>query len=360
MPYTMPYTTPQYDPNQVYGRPTVNPFLDTGDLAASNQGFSPGDVFTNAVYGFDPQAHWMEEGKFEKWLKIAAILAMTGGAGYAALAGAGSGAGTAAGASTAAQAAAPATYTAAAAPSTAAATGGLMGTAGIGPGMAGVGGTATTVGGSALTGGATLGTAGTAGSLGTAGAVGGSGVTAGQLAGHAAGNAGKTAAASSALNTYSPYLQMAGAGLQAYQQHVDNQAARELQKQMAAANLALNEPRMQQWRQGQAMMSEILPQIRNYHVTPPSDLARFTPTLSGGARVPEQGFSPSTLSFFTPEARMAAEQNYYKMTTPITQTGTPDLSALGYGGPGVSSRRQATRTALDPRTSGNPRARGGQ
>jgi hypothetical protein len=92
-----------------------------------------------------------------------------------------------------------------------------------------------------------------------------------------------------------------------------------LQRQKELALQTANQvPQRQDWRQRQALMSAMLPGARNYQVTPPGDLARFTPQMSGGLRIPEGGFDQSTLDR---AGSVASGGNY----------STPDYGRAGYG-----------------------------
>jgi hypothetical protein len=92
-------------------------------------------------------------------------------------------------------------------------------------------------------------------------------------------------------------------------------------------------PSRQDWRQRQALLAAILPNARNYSVTPPGDLSRFTPQISGGMRIPEGGFDASTLSFFSPEARVGAEADLDRAAATASggNYSTPNYSRAGYG-----------------------------
>ncbi len=107
-----------------------------------------------------------------------------------------------------------------------------------------------------------------------------------------------------------------------------------LQRQKELALQTANQvPQRQDWRQRQALMSAMLPGARNYQVTPPGDLARFTPQLSGGLRIPDGGFDQSTLAFFSPQARAGAEADLDRAGSTASggNYSTPDYSRSGYG-----------------------------
>jgi hypothetical protein len=99
-------------------------------------------------------------------------------------------------------------------------------------------------------------------------------------------------------------------------------------------------PTRQDWRQRQAMMADIMPGLRNVSVQAPGDLGRFVPQISGGLRIPEGGFSPEALAFFSPEARVNAEADLDRAGARASggQAPTPNYSQVGYGmagqGPG--------------------------
>jgi hypothetical protein len=104
------------------------------------------------------------------------------------------------------------------------------------------------------------------------------------------------------------------------------------QKELALQT-ATQAPARQDWRQQQALMAAVLPGLRNYQVTPPGDLARFTPQMSGGMRIPEGGFDAQTLAFFSPQARAGAEADLDRAGA-LASGGnytTPDYGRAGYG-----------------------------
>jgi hypothetical protein len=108
----------------------------------------------------------------------------------------------------------------------------------------------------------------------------------------------------------------------------------QLQRQKELAlQTATQAPARQDWRQHQALLAAMLPGARNYSVTPPGDLARFTPQLSGGLRIPEGGFDQQTLAFFSPGARAGAEADLDRAGALAAggNYSTPDYGRAGYG-----------------------------
>jgi hypothetical protein len=101
-------------------------------------------------------------------------------------------------------------------------------------------------------------------------------------------------------------------------------------------------PTRQNWRQGQALMADILPQARNFQVTPPMDLGRFMPQMSGGLRLPEGGLSPEALSFYSPQSRLAAEMDLDRNAAVASggRYATPDYALAGYGPQGLQASQQ--------------------
>lgn len=94
--------------------------------------------------------------------------------------------------------------------------------------------------------------------------------------------------------------------------------------------LAASDPsKVQEWRQKQAVKAALLPGIRNFQATPPAHLQPYAGQVSGGIRIPEGGFGQDVLSFYSPEARMAAEEQYWKAASPFIAP--PNLNASGYG-----------------------------
>jgi hypothetical protein len=91
--------------------------------------------------------------------------------------------------------------------------------------------------------------------------------------------------------------------------------------------------KIQNWRQQQAVLGALMPQFRNVSIAAPSGMESYKPTISGGARLPEGGFSAADLAAFTPNARLEAENTYWENAAPFLQS-TPNLSAVGYGGTG--------------------------
>ena len=97
----------------------------------------------------------------------------------------------------------------------------------------------------------------------------------------------------------------------------------------------------QRSRQQQALMAAILPGLRNAAVSSNiPGMNQFMPQVSGGLRIPEGGFDPSTLSFFSPESRAASEGQYWRQAAPFTPP--PDLSKVGYGAAGQGATDAAS------------------
>lgn len=123
----------------------------------------------------------------------------------------------------------------------------------------------------------------------------------------------------------------------------------QLQRQRELALQAQTQtPSRQDWRQRQALLAAMLPNARNYSVTPPGDLARFTPQMSGGLRIPEGGFDQSTLAFFSPEARVGAEADLDRSAA-LASGGNhqvPNYSRSGYGS-AAGNLQQETQSYAD-------------
>ncbi len=127
-----------------------------------------------------------------------------------------------------------------------------------------------------------------------------------------------------------------------------NQGQRQNEQGLNVQQMA---PSRQDWRQRQAMMADILPGLRNAQVTPPGDLGRFTPQISGGMRIPEGGFSPQALQFFSPEARASAEADLDRAGALASggRAPTPDYRAAGYGMAGAGPGQDVTNYAAQIR-----------
>jgi len=63
------------------------------------------------------------------------------------------------------------------------------------------------------------------------------------------------------------------------------------------------------WRQNMAMRNAIAPNIRNFSVSTPGPLQGYRPNITGGMRLPENGFGPDTLKFFSENAMLEGEKD---------------------------------------------------
>lgn len=109
--------------------------------------------------------------------------------------------------------------------------------------------------------------------------------------------------------------------------------ARMLAERQAAFQGATTAPSRQNWRQSQALAADILPGLRNVQVQAPGNLQRFMPQISGGLRLPEGGLSQQALAFYSPEARLGAEQDLDRATSIASggRMAAPDYGTVGYG-----------------------------
>lgn len=98
----------------------------------------------------------------------------------------------------------------------------------------------------------------------------------------------------------------------------------------------------QRARQRNAVMSALIGGARNYSVKPPDDIASSMPEISGGIRLPEGGFGPDVMNFFSPSARAGAEGQFWGAAGRAAPgTATPNLNAVGYGTAGDAPTRTA-------------------
>lgn len=113
--------------------------------------------------------------------------------------------------------------------------------------------------------------------------------------------------------------------------------SRMLQEKQMGLQAAQAAPQRQDWRQRQALLAAILPELQNYNVQAPGNLARYQPQMSGGFRLPEGGIPQEALQFFSPQARLAAEQSFDKQAALSSggRTIAPDYANAGYGAMGV-------------------------
>lgn len=114
------------------------------------------------------------------------------------------------------------------------------------------------------------------------------------------------------------------------------------------------------WRQNQAVMNAMMPGMRNFEVQAPAGMEAYVPQTSGGLRIPEGGFSPETLKFFSDSAMLAGEEDL-DMAGAVASSGrqsTPNYAAA-YGGNGsnASSRVSTASAALRAQDEANARRR---
>jgi hypothetical protein len=108
--------------------------------------------------------------------------------------------------------------------------------------------------------------------------------------------------------------------------------------------VGLNDPsKIQNWRQSQAVKSALMPGIRQPTFATPANLQGRVPTMQGGFQIPTGGFSPETLAFFSPDARMSAEQSYWQAAAPFTAP--PDFTQVGYGNGATATNANASMQA---------------
>lgn len=121
----------------------------------------------------------------------------------------------------------------------------------------------------------------------------------------------------------------------------------ELDRQQSQANAGLQSTQLdplaqQRSRQRAAVMAALVGGARNYDVKPPSDIASSMPEISGGIRLPEGGFGPDVMSFFSPSARAGAEADFASARARVAPTsGVTDLSQVGYGAAGAAGTANA-------------------
>jgi hypothetical protein len=109
--------------------------------------------------------------------------------------------------------------------------------------------------------------------------------------------------------------------------------SRMLQERQMALQASQAAPERQNWRQSQALLSAILPELQNASVQAPGNLQRYVPQMSGGFRLPEGGIPQEALQFFSPQARLSAEQSFDKQAAMSSggRTVAPDYAGAGYG-----------------------------
>lgn len=121
--------------------------------------------------------------------------------------------------------------------------------------------------------------------------------------------------------------------LNAYLGMYGQQASQGYQRDVQGLNaMQMNPLAQQQARQQMALRAAILPELRNPTTTLPRGLQGYAGQLQGGFRIPEGGFGPETLRYFSPEANAAAEGHFWQAAAPFVRP--PDLTQLGYGAAG--------------------------
>lgn len=152
-------------------------------------------------------------------------------------------------------------------------------------------------------------------------------------------------------NSQNTQSQQAQAALSAQNNASDTQRlamqleqARILAQNQMGVQGAMSAPSRQDWRQKQAVLADVLPQLRNASIQPPGDLARYTPQMSGGLRLPEGGLSASALNFFSPQSRLSAESDLDKQLAQSTGGNytAPNYSGAGYGAAGQGASQGIT------------------
>ena len=100
------------------------------------------------------------------------------------------------------------------------------------------------------------------------------------------------------------------------------------------------------WRQDQAIKEALLKGARNVSVSsgvPGMD--RFKPNITGGLRIPEGGFGPDTMKFFSENARLSGEQDLDRAGAVVSDGSMPTPSyGSVYGQAGTNA--EATQQAL--------------
>jgi len=109
-------------------------------------------------------------------------------------------------------------------------------------------------------------------------------------------------------------------------------------QKMALEASQLNPQAQQDARLKSALYANILGNARN--IQPPGDLAGYMP--QGGLRIPEGGYGQDVMSFASPQARGAAEQDFFANTD-----SQPDLSRLGYGTAAPKASAKAKKSWYD-------------
>jgi hypothetical protein len=148
-------------------------------------------------------------------------------------------------------------------------------------------------------------------------------------------------------------LTAAQARAQLLQRQLENQQTTRLQQSTgaaAASPLGQNEA----FAARQALLRELLPQMRNFSVTPGDPaVAAAMGRVNGGARLPEGGLSPAALQAFGPQATAAALAQRQKLVTNIDPTAPQiDLAALGLDQAGVDPSELARYAAGVQQTRG--------
>lgn len=112
------------------------------------------------------------------------------------------------------------------------------------------------------------------------------------------------------------------------------ETSRQDQQGKLGLEVANSVPERVGWRQNQAVRAALMPEMRNVNIMAPAGMQQFVPQMSGGLKIPEGGFGPDTLKFFSENARLQGEADLDTAGMNATggQGSTPSYSAI-YGGP---------------------------
>jgi hypothetical protein len=111
----------------------------------------------------------------------------------------------------------------------------------------------------------------------------------------------------------------------------ENEMADLLKRQQTGVEATQLDPLAQQKsRQGNALMASYMGSVSD--IKGPDGSNGFQGT--GGLKIPEGGFGPDVMDFFSPEARASAEGQFYNTTAPFMDP--VDLGQVGYGGAGTA------------------------
>lgn len=115
--------------------------------------------------------------------------------------------------------------------------------------------------------------------------------------------------------------------------------SREDNQRQSQINASQLDPlKAQRSRGNMALLSAILPQLRNVSFSAPAGMQRYVPQMSGGLRLPEGGFPQEALNFYSQGSRVSSEADFLRTLGIPEATIGRILAGAGYDKSAVDQR----------------------